>query len=128
MNHWSTVWTYADCKFTLHLFGPVDGKLGYEIIVVNPDTLQIQPQEDVKMSDDTIPDWAMWSDAFLEYSEDEHYHWPIRIGKGSSGVGVGIGTDRKAYFTPKSLFTYPKPGGLNVYTNGVVSDVILGWH
>ena len=84
--------------------------------------------QNVKMSDDTIPDWAMWSDAFLEYSEDEYYSWPIRIGNGSSGVGVGIDTDRKAYFHTQALYDYPKPGGLNVYTNGVVSDIILGWH
>lgn len=128
MNHWSTKWTYADCKFTLHLFGPVDGKLGYEIIVVNPIQLKNLNQTDVKMSDDTIPDWAMWSDAFLEYYEDEHYHWPIRIGNGSQGVGVGIGTDRKAYFDTTQLYNYPKPAGKDVYTNGVVSDVILGWH
>lgn len=127
MNHWSTKWTYADCKFTLHLFGPVDGKLGYEIIVVNPNVLQTNYEEDVKMSDDTIPDWAMWSDAFLEYYEDERFTWPIRIGTGSQGVGVGIDTDRKAHFDTSRLYNYPRPAGKDIYINGVVSDVILGW-
>ena len=113
---------------TLHLFGPVDGKLGYELFVDNPRKLQDvgTGDTDALMSNDTIPDWAMPSQTYIDFVRGT-YSWMIRIGNGSTGVGIGINFDRKAAFHGDRIVGYPKPDGSNVYTNGVVSDVILGW-
>ena len=111
---------------TLHLFGPVDGKLGYELFVDNPDRLGDLGTVDTLMSNDTIPDWAMPSQTYIDFVRGKH-SWMIRIGNEAREDSIGINFDRKAVFRGRRILDCPMPVGTNVYTNGVVSDVILGW-